>query len=341
LVISTPVAVVSGLARAANRGVLIKGGAHLEALGRVTSIALDKTGTLTQGRFAVVDCFPMNGFTAAELHELVASVEAGSSHPLAEALMSHVGTSPTERPSLYETIEGEGVMAEVAGRSIVVGNHRMAERMGWHDPEEHRLLDAWMQEGRTVVYVGVDGVLAGLHSLADNPRSEAADAVKQLRALGVRIAMLTGDNAGAAEAVRRQVGLDEVQFELLPEDKVAAVRAMAKSGIVAMVGDGINDAPALAAADVGIAMGVRGTAVAMETADVALLTDDLRHLAEVIILGRRALSVIRRNIAFSIAVKALVLVLAVYGVATLWMAVAADVGATLLVVFHSMTLLRD
>ena len=226
------------------------------------------------------------------------------------------------------------------GHEVHVGNHRMAERMGWHGAAEHAQYEAWRARGRTVVYVGVNGELAGLHALADVPRPEAADAVAALAAAGLGTVMLTGDDQGTATAVQEALGLREMRAGLKPEDKVAALEDLKTRGKVAMVGDGINDGPALAAADIGIAMGVRGSALALETADVALMTDDLGRLPELVALGRRARRVIRQNIAASLAAKALVLGLAAFGHVSLWAAVAADVGTSLVVVLHGLTLLR-
>lgn len=333
LVLSTPITIVSALARAAKAGVLVKGGAHLETLGRLRALAMDKTGTLTEGRFRVVDCVPLNGTSEAELHRLVAAVESRSSHPLAGALMEHAGGHEIVGAATYETIEGEGVVATVDGRTVHVGNHRMVMRLGLHGDEEHARLDAWMAEGRTVVYVGIDGTLAGHISLADLPRSEARAAVADLGTSEVKIAILTGDNSGTAQAVGRAVGVDLVLADLLPAGKVDALRDLkATYGIVGMVGDGINDGPALAAADVGVAMGTRGTAVAMEAADVALMGDDLRRLAWAVRLGRAALSRVKLNVSLAIGAKGVVMVLAVFGFANLWLAVAADMGVSLVVI---------
>jgi Cd2+/Zn2+-exporting ATPase len=240
----------------------------------------------------------------------------------------------------YQTIEGEGIAAQVDGAEVYVGNHRLAQRLGWCDDELHQRFEELIGQGHTVVYAGTDDQFLGLHALADVPRPQAAEAVRALHAQGLELTMLTGDNQGTAESVRQAVGLDEVRAELRPEDKLEVIRALREGGVVGMVGDGINDGPALAAANVGIAMGVKGTALALETADVALMTDDLRRLPEVVALGRRALRVIRFNIAFAIAVKVVVLALAVAGLAGLWLAVAADVGASLLVIGHGLTLLR-
>jgi len=342
LVLSTPVTIVSALARAARAGVLIKGGAHLETLGRLRALAMDKTGTLTEGRFRVVDCVPLNGIAESDLHRFVAAVESRSSHPLAGALLEHTRDSDEiVGAATYETVEGEGVLATVDGHTVHVGNHRMTVRLGLHGDEEHARLDAWMAAGRTVVYVGIDGKLAGHLSLADLPRPEARAAAADLAASGVSLAILTGDNAGTATAVGRSVGIDLVLADLLPGGKVEAIRDLkARYGVVGMVGDGINDGPALAAADVGIAMGTRGTAVAMEAADVALMGDDLRRLAWAIRLGRAALARVKLNVALAIGAKAVVMVLAVVGIANLWIAVAADMGVSLVVIALGLGMLR-
>jgi Cd2+/Zn2+-exporting ATPase len=335
LVLSTPVTIVSAIARAARGGVLVKGGAHLETLGRLRSLALDKTGTLTEGRFRVVDCVSLDGTPEAELHRMVAAVESNSSHPVADALLEHARGEGMEIPdaATYESIEGEGVVATVDGRTVHVGNHRMAVRLGWHADEEHDRLATWMDAGRTVLYVGIDGRLAGHLSLADLPRPEAAATVAALQALGLRLAILTGDNHGTAEAVGRAVGIDMVFAELTPAGKVEQMRTLkATLPPVGMVGDGINDGPALATADLGVAMGVRGTAVAMEAADVALMGDDLRRLAWAIRLGRAALRRIKLNVGLALGAKGIVMVLAVVGIANLWVAVAADMGTSLFVI---------
>jgi Cd2+/Zn2+-exporting ATPase len=340
LVISTPVTVVSALARAARRGVLVKGGAHLEALGEIKALAFDKTGTLTRGQFEVVACRQVGEMPLDEAHRLISAAERHSSHPIAHAMLAHAGHPEIRDLRNFEVVLGEGVIVQQGLRTIQVGNRRLAERLDW--VEDAETVQEWERQGWTVVWAGVDGHLMALHALADRPRAEAADAVKQLHDQGVKLLMLTGDQQRSAEAIRAQVGLDVAKAGLLPQQKVDAVRALAREhGKVAMVGDGINDAPALAAADVGIAMGVRGTAVAMETADVALMTDDLRRIPEVVALGRRARDVIRINVAVSLVTKAAVLGLAVAGWAGLWMAVAADVGTSLLVIAHGMTLLRD
>jgi Cd2+/Zn2+-exporting ATPase len=341
LVLATPVTVVSALTRAARQGVLIRGGTHLETLGRIQVIAFDKTGTLTQGRFEVVGCEGQGTLDADRVHALLGAIEARSSHPLAAALADHAGPG-SSAVSDDEILPGEGIQAVVDGHRVHVGNHRMAERLGWHGAAEHELYESWRAQGRTVVYVGIDGELAGLHALADVPRPQAEPALRALAAAGLRTIMLTGDDAGAAESIRQKLGLSEALSGLSPQDKVIAVEGLKSHGtVVAMVGDGINDGPALAAADVGIAMGVRGSALALETADVALMTDDLGRLPELVALGRRARRVIHQNIAAALIVKAAVLILAAMGHASLWAAVAADVGTSLVVVLYGMTLLRS
>ena len=303
---------------------------------------MDKTGTLTEGRFRVVDCVPLDGTSEAELHRIVAAVESQSSHPLAGALLEHTRNGDDlVGVATYETVEGEGVVATVDGRTVHIGNHRMVERLGLHDGEELGRLEAWMAEGRTVVYVGIDGRLVGHLSLADVPRPEAKAAVAELGASGVKIVVLTGDNAGTATAVGRAVGVDLVLADLLPAGKVDAIRDLrATYGTVGMVVDGINDGPALAASDVGIAMATRGTAVAMEAADVALMGDDLRRLARAVRLGRAALSRVQLNVGLAIGAKGVVMVLAVLGIANLWIAVAADMGVSLVVIALGLGMLR-
>ncbi len=340
LVLATPVTVVSALTRAARQGVLIRGGTHLETLGRTAVVAFDKTGTLTRGQFQVVDCAGLGSVPSERVHALLGAVEARSSHPLAAALSAHAGPGP-DAVSDDHVLPGEGIRARVDGHLVHVGNHRLAERLGWHGAHEHDRYEAWRAQGRTVVYVGIDGKLAGLHALADVPRAEAAAAVAALEASGLQTVMLTGDDERVAQAVRTELGVGEVRAGLRPEDKVAAIAELKDRGVVAMVGDGINDGPALAAAHVGVAMGVRGSALALETADVALMTDDLEQLSHVVALGRRARRVIRQNIAISLAAKAAVLGLALVGAASLWAAVAADVGTSLVVVLYGMSLLRD
>jgi Cd2+/Zn2+-exporting ATPase len=344
LVISTPVAVVSAVTRAARAGVLVKGGKHLEVLGGVRALALDKTGTLTHGRPEVVEVRPLRGRHATEILRLAAAVEARSEHPLASAVLraARARGLAWADASRFTAVPGRGASAEVAGTEIHVGNPRYAEELGVSDPILTGHLVELEAAGYTPVILSEGRTAIGVLGLADRLRESAGGALRELRALGVGpIVMLTGDVQGTAQAIGRQAGVDEVRAELLPEQKVAAVAALAREhGSAAMVGDGINDAPALAAASVGIAMGAAGTDAAIETADVALMSDDLRQLPVALALGRRTLAIIRANIALSLLTKLVFVLLTLFGQATLWMAVFADMGTSLLVIANGLRLLR-
>lgn len=344
LVISTPVAVVTALARSAKAGALIKGGLYLEALAETDTVVLDKTGTLTYGRVRVTDISPAEGVSEEELLRVTASLEAHSEHHLAGAVLEAArerGLEPLPVTE-FEARPGEGVVGLIDGERAAVGNLRLISR---HCPgcrELTQQADRWEREGKTAILAGSDRRPLGVLAVADEVRPEAAEAVRRLRHLGVQhIVMLTGDNAGTAEAVTRKVGLDHYHARLLPQDKVEAVQHLVETGRrVVMVGDGVNDAPALAAATVGVAMGTAGTDAALETAEVALMGDDLRRLPFIIALGRRARRVIRENVSFAVVVKLVFVGLVVVGWATLWMAVAADTGASLAVIFNALRLLR-
>ena len=344
LVISTPVSIVAALAAAAKNGVLIKGGVYVEAPARLKAVAMDKTGTLTLGKPEVVEVVPMNGHTAAELLERAAALEAQSSHPLARAVLAHAKAKGVIAPPAedFRTLPGKGAAGRVRGTEYWLGSHRYLEERGQETPDVHDRLEALSAAGRAVVVVGNDRHVCGFLALADTVRPEARQAVSDLRAAGVEhVVMLTGDNRGTAEAVARQTGVDEVYAELLPADKVAKVEALvARCGAVAMIGDGVNDAPAMARATVGLAMGAIGTDAAIETADIALMSDDLSKFPWLVRHSGRALGVIRQNIAFSLGVKAMFVVLTLAGYSSMWAAVAADSGATLLVVANALRLLR-
>jgi Cd2+/Zn2+-exporting ATPase len=344
LVISTPVSVVSAIAAAARQGVLIKGGVHLERLGSIRCVAFDKTGTLTKGAPHVVDVIPLNGTDAREILEIAAGLEARSEHPVGRAILARAveyGVAWADC-SEFQSIPGRGAEAIVGGQPALVGNHRLIEERGLCTADIHTRLDALAASGRTAVLVARTGKPLGIIALADQTRESARDAVEMLRRHGVeRVVMLTGDNHATAEAIAQDLGVDEAQAELLPDDKVAAVHALRERyGTVAMVGDGVNDAPALAAADVGIAMGVAGTDAALETADVALMADELLKIPFALRLGRATLRNIQVNVTLSLGLKAVFLALAIVGSATLWMAVLADMGASLLVIANGMRLLR-
>jgi Cd2+/Zn2+-exporting ATPase len=346
LLISTPVTVIAAIGHAAKAGILIKGGAYLERLGKVTTVAFDKTGTLTEGRLSIVAVAPFGGHSREELLRLAAGVEVLSEHPAADAVVRLAREEGVAFAAGREfaAYAGRGAKADVGEAAVWVGNPRwMAAELGLAIPEAGReLVGRWEAEGRTVMAVGTASGVIGALAASDPIRASSRAAIAGLKQTGVAgIVMLTGDNEGAARRVAAAAGGIGWRAQLLPQDKLAAVRGlMREGGAVAMVGDGINDAPALAAADVGVAMGAAGTGVALETADVALMADDLGKLPYAIRLGRRALGVIRQNIAFSLLVKAVFIALIFAGYSTLWLAVLADTGASLIVIANGMRLMR-
>ena len=344
LVISTPVSVVSALAGAARRGVLIKGGVHLERLAAIRTIAFDKTGTLTRGKLRVTAVRPADGTTESALMAVAAAVEARSEHPVAaaiagEASARRVCVEPAEGVRALPGLGAEGI---VNGVRVMCGNVRLFREQRLLTPAAADAAAVISAAGASPVLVARDGVFLGAIGVADEPREVAADAIDLLRRQGLTpIVMLTGDQDAAAQAVGAAIGIDDVRSGLMPADKVAAVQSIRQAhGAIALVGDGVNDAPALAAADVGIAMGAIGSAAALETADVALMTDELPKIAYAIRLSRATVRNIRANIAISLVLKAAFVVLAIAGLATLWMAVIADTGASLIVVANAMRLLR-
>jgi Cd2+/Zn2+-exporting ATPase len=341
LVISTPVTVVSALASAARRGILVKGGVYIEEGRRLSHLALDKTGTLTHGLPKVTDVVSFDSIEEAELLRLAASLDAPSEHPVATAIVAaHEG----QRASVeeFESITGRGVKGVVDGQRYFLGNHRLAHEEDYCRAEVEAVLEQLEEQGKTVVILGNTDRALGVIAVADTVRDTSIQAVEELHDLGVRTLMLTGDNARTARAIAAQVGIDDARGDLLPEDKLEIITELiADKGHVGMVGDGINDAPALAQADIGFAMGAAGTDTALETADVALMQDDLRKIPEFIRLSREASTVLKQNIAFAIGVKVVFFVLAFFGIATLWMAVFADMGASLLVVANGLRLLQS
>ena len=346
LVISTPVTVVSGLAAAARRGMLVKGGAYLESGHRLRVVALDKTGTITEGRPRVTDVVSLApGVTKKQALRLAAALDAPSEHPVAAAIVrAYREQEPDALPEPvegFEAVTGRGVRGRVGAALYFLGNHRLAREVGTSTPVVEDALERLEREGKTAVVLMTEHQALAAFGVADAPRPTSVDALRDLHALGITTVMLTGDNQTTADAIARAVGIDDARGGLLPEDKLAAVDDLrARYGAVGMVGDGINDAPALAKADVGFAMGAAGTDTAIETADVALMEDDLRKLPAFLRLSRRTARVLWQNIAFSIAIKVVFFVLAVGGVATLWMAVFADMGASLLVTFNGLRLLH-
>ncbi len=350
LVISTPVAIVSGLTAAARKGVLIKGGAYLESLGKLTALCLDKTGTITEGRPKVIDVLPFKALEGESLLRIACALESHSEHPMAKAITKHATSKGLRCPTVesFRSLTGKGVTGQIEGHEYFLGNHRLVEELAICSPEIEEILRKVEEQGRTAVAVGhrphsdCRGELLGVISIGDSIRPQARGSIESLKVQGIqKVILLTGDNQVTARKIGLEAGVDEVFAELLPQDKVAQVKRLMDDGHrVGMIGDGINDAPALATADVGIAMGAAGTDVALETADVALMADDLSKLPEAIALGRFAERVIRQNIVFAIGEKVLFLGLAAAGVATLWMAIAADMGASLLVIFNGLRLLK-
>ncbi len=353
LVISTPVTVISAITNAARNGVLIKGGIYLETLSRVRAIAFDKTGTLTSGRPAVVrvkslGCMDEISGRCDNCDDLLAmamAVEQHSEHPLARAIVD--ASTARGVAAIYppadgvRAVTGRGVVGRVAEQDVMIGSHRYFDELVPHELDDCRALQDAAANGQTGLLISADDQYLGYITVADSVRSGSRQVISELRKVGVpHLVMLTGDEAGAARKVAAEVGMEEVRAGLLPEDKVAAVTALRDEyGYTAMVGDGINDAPALAAADVGIAMGAAGTAQALETADIALMSDDLTKLPFAVRLARAGMRTIRINVGFSLGLKALFLAAMLAGVGTMWMAVLADVGATLIVTLYGMRML--
>ena len=345
LVISTPVSIVAAVASSARAGVLIKGGAYLEAAGRLNALALDKTGTITYGRPEVQEIIPLNGHSVVELLERAAALETHSDHPLARAILKAAESEGIRVPAAedYQVVKGKGASARIDGKPFWLGSHRFLHEKGIETPEVHQQLEAMEDAGHSIVVIGNDEHVCGLISIADTIRPDEPAVLAALKKAGVeKIIMLTGDNRGTAEAVASIVGFDAVEAELLPGDKLNIVEELTRTyPTVAMVGDGINDAPALAAATLGIAMGAAGTDAAIETADIALMSDDLSRIPWLIRHAQRTLRIIRQNIAFALGLKLLFMALALAQIATLWMAIAADMGASLIVIFNGLRLLRS
>lgn len=344
LALGTPAAVLAGIAQAARRGVLIKGGAHLESLGRLRALAFDKTGTLTEGRPEVTDLAPTEGVAEAGLLRVAAAVERLSQHPLATAVVRSAEARGLELPAAGElmSLTARGVRSSVEGRVVEIGNLRLWEEAGVPVPATIRgQVERLQAQGRSVMVVRHGDVWLGSIGMADRLRPATPEVLKRLRAVGLqRLVMLTGDNRGVAEQVGAEAGVDEVRAELLPEDKVTVMKQLlAAHGQVAMVGDGINDAPALAHATVGIAMGAAGTAVALETADVALMADDLSTLPFAVGLSRQASSIIRQNLLLSLAVIALLVLASTTGFFGIGAAVLVHEGSSLVVIANALRLL--
>jgi Cd2+/Zn2+-exporting ATPase len=344
LVISTPVAIVTAIGSASRNGVLIKGGVYLEEVGRLRAMLYDKTGTLTEGRFQVEDAVPLDSLSCNDILDIAAALEARSEHPLAEAFLKASRNGHThELPEVrdFRAMPGQGVIGVIHGETYYLGNTNLLEAHGISIEPARGMLQFAEAKGKTAVLLATKECLVGIVLLSDIPRKEAAQVIAELEKLGVEFqAMLTGDNVHVAQDVAEAAGLKEFKANLLPDQKQALVREYQRRyGKVGMVGDGINDAPALAAADVGIVMGAIGSDTAMETADIALMGDELTLLPYLIRLSRRTLSIIRQNILFSLGTKAILLVTATFVGLPLWLAVLGDVGVSLLVTLNAMRLM--
>lgn len=342
LVISTPVTVVSGLAAAARRGILIKGGIHLEGARKIKAIALDKTGTITVGKpkLVAVEVLP----TDQEETQVLcwASDLAGlSDHPVSKAIVQGLGVQGRGLPEGFTALPGLGIEAKVDGLSLVLGNRRLIEDRGLGGSQIETRLAEHEALGRTVTMLASPSQVLAIFAVADSIKDSSREAIAQLHALGVASVMLTGDNVVVARAIAKEAGIDDARGHLLPADKLAAIEEMQQRyGYVAMTGDGINDAPALARANMGFAMGGTGTDTAMEAADVVIMNDDLRRIPEVIRLSHKTQAILWQNIVLALGIKAAFLLLALFNGATMWMAVFADMGASLLVVFNGLRILR-
>ncbi len=351
LVISTPVSIVAGLTALAKRGVLVKGGAHLESIAKLKALAIDKTGTITEGKPTVQGVEPLGQNTEQHVLRIAAAIDAHSTHPLAKAVVAHADQNRVEYPRAenYQNRTGRGAEGVVDGHPHFVGNHRFTHELGVCSEDVERRLAAIESRGHSVVVVGhrphddCKGEVLGIIAIGDTLRANAKDAIRALHDAGVQsVMMLSGDNQRTVDFIAKQVGIDDPRGDLLPDDKVGAVKSLReKYGVVGMVGDGVNDAPAMATANIGIAMGMAGTDAAIETADITLMQDDLAKIAETIRLGRRTLAIIRFNVVFSLALKFIFLILTLSGFASLWLAILADTGATLLVVANALRLLRQ
>lgn len=345
LVISTPVSIVSALTSSAKGGVLIKGGLYLEIIGHLKAIAFDKTGTITLGKPKVQKVVPLNKHSEKDLLEIAASLEKASEHPLAAAILEKAkeyGITPTFAQN-FKIFKGLGAEGKIDDQDFWIGSHRfMHEQKRKESKEAHQIALEMEDAGHSVVAIGDFTHICGLLSLADEPRPNVYETLAAIKELGVsKLVMLTGDNEKTAANLAKEIGIDDFFAELLPEDKVKIVEDLKrKHKNVAMLGDGVNDAPAMAVSTLGIAMGAMGTDAAFETADVVLMTDDLSQIPWVIRHARRTVTIIKQNVSFSLGLKALFIMLALFGLATLWMAIAADTGASLLVVFNSLRLLK-
>ncbi|MGO2486584.1 MAG: heavy metal translocating P-type ATPase [Pseudomonas taetrolens] len=343
LVISTPVTIVSGLAAAARKGILVKGGVYLESGHKLDYLALDKTGTITHGKPVQTDYLPLDPLVTESAVLLAASLATRSDHPVSLAVANAAVDKNLVLRAVdnFTALSGRGVRGEIDGELYHLGNHRLVEELGLCSPALEQKLDALEQQGKTVILLCDRSGPLALFAVADTVKETSREAIRELHELGIKTLMLTGDNPHTASAIAAHVGIDQSQGNLLPDDKLKAIEVLSAQGHhVGMVGDGINDAPALARAEIGFAMAAAGTDTAIETADVALMDDDLRKIPAFIRLSRQTSSILKQNIALALVIKGIFLAVTFLGLATMWMAVFADMGVSLLVVFNGLRLLR-
>jgi len=345
LVISTPVTIVSGLTNAMKNGILIKGGIYLEKFSKLKSLVFDKTGTLTIGKPQVQSIFSANGYSEDEILRIAASIETHSEHPLAHAILQKSETKNISLAKItnFRLFKGRGVQSELNEKKYFVGSHRHFEEKGICDDISHQYFEQINLENMTPVFVGSDQEIIGIISISDTIRNEAADTIDLLKKKGIKkIGLLTGDNKGSAERVANKLNIDYYKSELLPEEKLLHIKELRDRYLdIGMVGDGINDAPALAESTIGIAMGMQGSDIVLETADITLLKDDLLKLPYLHTLSRKTVKIIKENITIALGLKLIFFVLAIPGLATLWMAVFADMGASLIVIFNGLRVLQS
>lgn len=346
LVISTPVSIVTAIGNAAKHGVLIKGGVYLEETGSLKAIAFDKTGTLTKGVPVVTDFKMLRDSNENEILSMVAALESKSQHPLASSIVQKAELENIPYKELdvtnFSSLTGKGIKGTINNTTYYIGSPKLFKEFNELSSTELEQVQTLQEQGKTVMAIGTNQFVIALIAVADEVRESSKSVISKLHNIGIKSTiMLTGDNNATAKSIGEQIGVTNVKSELMPEDKLTYIKEFRKTyGKVAMVGDGVNDAPALAASTVGIAMGGAGTDTALETADIALMGDDLKKLPYTIKLSRRALTIIKQNISFSLAIKLLALLLVVPGWLTLWIAILADVGATLLVTANGLRLLR-
>lgn len=344
LVLSVPIAIVAGVGNAAKNGVLVKGGIHMETAGKVQVVAFDKTGTLTTGKPTVTDVVSLGNISDDKLLKIAGTLEVRSEHPLADAILKLISERGLEVETIDEfmSITGRGAKGVIDGETYYIGNPRLFEEIGVSIGENIKQIDSLQDEGKTIILVGSSKQILGMIAASDQPKENAGKAVSRLKELGIKkVVMLTGDNKATGEAIGRKIGVDEVRAELLPEDKISAIKKLQESNTtVAMVGDGVNDAPALAQADIGVSMGVAGTDVALETADIALMADDLDQLVYMVKISRKTLSVIKQNIVFSLAVVAFLVISALFGWMPLTTGLILNEGSALVIIANGVRLLK-